>query len=143
MPRHPTIAVPNVGLLDHAWDLLGDWSIVLEPADGGAAVAARLTVSSWETVTLDCRIGAGAMLGWPDRIRLARVTPIRRTEAGGGALEWELASGDADGRWLVTGWPGDLQIAVCTPEDAARRLALLRGRRSREYYRRKYPLAPV
>ena len=25
MPRHPTVLVPNIGPMDHAWDLLGEW----------------------------------------------------------------------------------------------------------------------
>ena len=25
MPKHPTVQVPNIGSMDHAWDLLGEW----------------------------------------------------------------------------------------------------------------------
>jgi hypothetical protein len=30
MPRHPTVQVPNIGPMDHAWDLLGEWQAELE-----------------------------------------------------------------------------------------------------------------
>ena len=30
MPRHPTVQVPNIGPMDHAWDLLGEWQAEFE-----------------------------------------------------------------------------------------------------------------
>ena len=30
MPRHPTVLVPNIGPMDHAWDLLGEWQAEFE-----------------------------------------------------------------------------------------------------------------
>lgn len=41
MPRHPTISVPDIGLMDHAWDLLGEWQAELELPDGDARCGGR------------------------------------------------------------------------------------------------------
>ena len=30
MAKHPTLIIPNIGPMDHAWDLLGEWRIALE-----------------------------------------------------------------------------------------------------------------
>ena len=52
MPRHPTVEVPNIGAMDHAWDLLGVWEAELEAPDGESAVHGTVTFNSWADAEL-------------------------------------------------------------------------------------------
>ncbi len=140
MVKHPTVRVPDLGPMDHAWDVMGEWRGHLTSAQLESATA-TLAFTSWETAVLGLGGAAAEETGWPPRVRLTRTTPIRRSDAGGGALAWECVSGDAPGHWLLTLWPGELQIAVVHPDDRERTLATLQARRSAEYYRAKYAVA--
>ena len=51
MPRqHPTVLVPNIGPMDHAWDLLGEWQTEFELPETESPVHG---VEYWGTVVLD------------------------------------------------------------------------------------------
>ena len=41
MPRHPTVLVPNIGPMDHAWDLLGEWQTEFELPETESPVHGR------------------------------------------------------------------------------------------------------
>ena len=34
MPKHPVVHVPDIGPMDHAWDLLGEWRTELDLPNG-------------------------------------------------------------------------------------------------------------
>ena len=93
--RHPTVAVPDVCPMDHAWDALGEWKVELEPE-------------------------------------------VERTDAGGGALAWMMHASSVNWELRTIFWPGDLHMVILDAADDAE-LFKVRGHRSREYYRRKYP----
>ena len=44
MNRHPKIVIPDVGPMDHAWDLLGEWQAEFEVPE--ASEPAARTASS-------------------------------------------------------------------------------------------------
>ena len=52
MPKHPTVQVPNIGSMDHAWDLLGEWQTELVLPDTEAAVHGKVTFNSWKEAEL-------------------------------------------------------------------------------------------
>ena len=47
MPRHPTVQVPNIGPMDHAWDLLGEWQAEFELPETESPVHGKVTFRSW------------------------------------------------------------------------------------------------
>ena len=49
MPKHPTVEVPNIGPMDHAWDVLGDWTVDFEIPFHSDAVSGVLNVRSWKS----------------------------------------------------------------------------------------------
>ena len=53
MPRHrkhPTVVVPNIGPMDHAWDVLGEWQAELELPEGETPVRGKVTFRSWTKI---------------------------------------------------------------------------------------------
>ncbi len=73
IPKHPTIEVPNIGAMDHAWDVLGEWSIDFEFPFREDAVSGVLRVTSWmEAITLE-PWGAAAV-GLPESVVLERAS---------------------------------------------------------------------
>ena len=61
--RHPTVQVPNIGPMDHAWDLLGEWQAEFELPE---------TESPVSTILLQLPFGSGISFTWS---RGTTVTP--------------------------------------------------------------------
>src|SRR5215470_4172217 len=89
-PKHPTVVVPNIGPMDHAWDILGEWQAELELPEGDAPVRGKVTFRSWTDAELELDPRAAAVAGIPSNVALQRTSDIHRTDAGGGALQWAL-----------------------------------------------------
>lgn len=140
MSKHPTVDVPNVGPMDHAWDVLGEWHVEFEVPRQGELVEGLLRMQSWMEAELAFEPWGAAAMGLPERVTLERASRVHLTDAGGGALQWVfISSHDA---WTVqaTLWPGSLHLFVQhidRPDDELYRAV---GSRGVEYYRRKYPL---
>lgn len=140
--KHPTIEVPNLGPMDHAWDVLGDWQVELETPHHSAPIVGRLRVHTWTEADLELEAWGAAAAGLPDRVTLERASRVRCTDAGGGALQWVFVAPD-DG-WTVqaTLWPGSLHLFFQDLDEPDHQLFQGVASRDREYYRRKYPLVP-
>ena len=52
MPRHPTVLVPNIGPMDHAWDLLGELQTEFELPETESPVHGKVTFKSWTDAEL-------------------------------------------------------------------------------------------
>ena len=50
--RHPTVQVPNIGPMDHAWDLLGEWQAEFELPETESPVHGKVTFRSWTDAEL-------------------------------------------------------------------------------------------
>jgi len=140
MPKHPTVVVPNVGPMDHAWDVLGEWQVELEPPDGDEPLRGTVTFRSWAEGELKLEPSAAAAIGVPGRITLERTSDVHRTDAGGGALQWVLLASAPKWSLQATMWPGALHLFVHNSDDEEQQLYRARGTRAPEYYARKYPL---
>jgi len=88
--KHPTVVVPNIGPMDHAWDVLGEWQAELELPEGEAPVRGKVMFRSWTNAELVLDARAAAVAGIPPSVALERTSDIHRTDAGGGALQWVL-----------------------------------------------------
>lgn len=131
--RHPTIVVPDLGALDHAWDLLGAWQIQLTLGQRERG-AATLHFTSWDAAELHLADEAPA-----EAHQLRRTAPIVRSPAGGGALAMQLI-GATLGPLALTLWPGELHLSS-VPENPNALEAI--GRRGAAYYHAKYPETPA
>ena len=140
MPRHPTINIPDIGLMDHAWDLLGEWQAELELPDGEAPVQGKVTFRSWTEAELQLDPIQAALAGIPPTVPLERASDVHLTDAGGGALQWVLHAPSTNWSLQATLWPGSLHLFVHDAEDDEEQLYRARATRNREYYLRKYPL---
>jgi hypothetical protein len=138
--KHPTIEVPGLGPMDHAWDALGDWEALVEFADGAPPVRARLELESWTRADLSVPAVAAVTRNVPAVVGLERSSEIELTDAGGGALQWLLHAPATE--WVVqaTLWPGALHLIVHADPESGHEVCRVRARRTSEYYRRKYPL---
>jgi len=135
--KHPVIVVPDVGEVDHAWDLLGPWRVIVLRDGAQEPIHGALAWASWECGTLE--IPGNGSDRPALRELLTRVSSVQRAAAGGGALTF-LVEGPQLGPLIATLWPGDLQLTGPVGDEG--RLSAT-ARRSRDYYRRKYPLEPV
>ena len=52
MQRHPTVQVPNIGPMDHAWDLLGEWQAEFELPETEDPVHGKVMFRSWTDAEL-------------------------------------------------------------------------------------------
>ena len=140
MPKHPTVDVPNIGPMDHAWDILGEWDIEFEVPFTDDSVPGTIRFRSWMEADLELEPWSAAAAGLPERATLERASRVHLTDAGGGALQWVLIS-DED-RWTIqaTLWPGALHLFVQDAEDPDEQLYRANANRAREYYVQKYPL---
>ena len=139
--RHPTVDIPNIGPMDHAWDILGDWTVDVEIPFHDEAVPALLQIRSWKEAELEIEPWSAAAVGLPERVTLERASRVHLTDAGGGALQWVLFS--AEDRWTIqaTMWPGALHLFVQDADDPEEALFRATGHRPGDYYARKYPVA--
>jgi len=140
MAKHPTLIIPNIGPMDHAWDLLGEWRVAMEGADGGATRKARLLCWSWDTMELELEPADAAIEGVPRWIELRRTSRVHRTDAGGGALQWVLMAPRCSWTVQATMWPGELLLYFQDSEDSGTQLYQAIGGRSKDYYIKKYPV---
>lgn len=140
MPKHPTIDIPNVGHMDHAWDVLGSWTIDFEVPFHEDSVTGVLHVNSWMEAALELEPWGAAAAGLPEKVGLERASRVHLTDAGGGALQWVFFS--AEDRWTIqaTMWPGSLHLFVQDSDDPEEHLFRAVAYRTRDYYERKYPL---
>ena len=90
MPKHPTVQIPGVGPMDHAWDVLGEWTTEVESPEGDPPVHGKVIFNSWGEAELELDPLEAAIAGLPARLPLERASAIYRTDAGGGALQWVL-----------------------------------------------------
>ena len=137
-PRHPTVQVPDVGSMDHAWDALGEWEIVLELEDRGRRVAGELLFTGWGEGELTLEPGRASDAGLPVMVPLERTSEVERADVGGGALAWTMHAPSVNWDVRTVFWPGDLHLVITDASDDAE-LYRVRGRRRRDYYARKYP----
>lgn len=143
MPRHPTIQVPDIGPMDHAWDLLGEWQTELELPEGDPPVHGKVTFRSWTEAQLELDPVEAVLAGIPPVVPLERASEVHLTDAGGGALQWVLLAPSCNWSLQATMWPGSLHLFVNDADDEEEQLYRARATRSAEYYRRKYPLEPA
>jgi hypothetical protein len=139
MAKHPTVQVPNIGPMDHAWDLLGEWQTELETAEGDEPVHGTMMFRSWTDAELHFDPIEAALAGIPPTVPLERASEIHLTDAGGGALQWVLLAPTCNWSLQATLWPGALHLFVHDADDDDEQLYRARATRSREYYARKYP----
>lgn len=140
MSRHPTVVIPNIGPMDHAWDLLGEWEAELEAPEGEVPVRGKVTFDSWTEAELRLDPVEAAIAGIPANVPLERASEIHLTDAGGGALQWVLHAPSTNWSLQATLWPGSLHLFVSDADDDEEQLYRARATRTREYYRRKYPI---
>ena len=140
MPKHPTVDVPNIGPMDHAWDVLGTWVVDLELPFHDGPIAGQLHVTSWLDARLELAPWGSAAAGLPEEVDLERVSRVHLTDAGGGALQWVYLS--AEERWTVqaTLWPGSLHLFAQETEGPNEQVYRAVATRNQEYYARKYPV---
>lgn len=126
--------------MDHAWDLLGEWSVDFEVPFHDGAVHGRLRFDSWMEASLELEPWGASATGLPEKVDLERASRVRLTDAGGGALQWVLFS--AEDRWTIqaTMWPGSLHLFVQDADDPEEQLYRAVAHRTGDYYARKYPL---
>jgi hypothetical protein len=135
--RHPTVAVPDVGPMDHAWDALGEWKVELESAARGGKVRGELVLSEWGVGELRLDAADATRAGLPASVSLSRSSEVERTDAGGGALAWMMHAPAVNWALRTIFWPGDLHMVIVDADEAE--LFKVRGHRSGDYYLRKYP----
>ncbi|MGH7562591.1 MAG: hypothetical protein ACRENB_16405 [Gemmatimonadales bacterium] len=140
MAKHPTVIVPNIGPVDHAWDLLGEWRIAFERMETGRPRRARLLCWSWDSMELELEPADAAIEGVPRWIELRRTSKVHRTDAGGGALQWVLMAPRCSWAVQATLWPGELLLFFQDADDTQTQIYQAIGGRSKDYYLRKYPL---
>src|SRR5919109_529303 len=140
MARHPTVVVPDIGPMDHAWDLLGEWQAEFEVPEMETPVRGKVMFRSWTDAELQLDPIEAAIAGIPSSVPLERASEIHLTDAGGGALQWVLHAPSTNWSLQATLWPGSLHLFVHDADDDEEQLYRARATRDREYYRRKYPL---
>ena len=139
MVKHPTVLVPNIGPMDHAWDVLGEWQAELELPEGDEPLRdSDVPLLGRGELQLEPR--AAAAMGVPPHVALERSSDVHRTDAGGGALQWVLRAPACNWSLQATLWPGALHLFVHDADDEDEQLYRARATRSPEYYARKYPL---
>ena len=139
MVQHPKIVVPDIGPMDHAWDLLGEWQAEFEVPEAEEPVRGKVTFRSWTDGELVFDPEAAAQAGIPSNLSLERASDVFLTDAGGGALQWVLHAPSANWSLQATMWPGSLHLFVHDGDDDDEQLCRGRATRTGEYYLKKYP----
>jgi hypothetical protein len=139
--KHPTVVVPDVGAMDHAWDLLGEWEAEVHSPDGDPPpVRGKVTFNSWSEAELQLDPIDAVIAGLPPVLPLERASAVFKTDAGGGALQWVLVAPTTNWSLQATMWPGSLHLFVHDGDEEDEQIYRARATRSKEYYLRKYPL---
>ena len=81
MAKHPTINVPDIGLMDHAWDLLGEWQAEFELPDAESPVKGKVTFRSWTDAELQLDPVEAAIAGVP------AIVPLERASGAGASAQ--------------------------------------------------------
>jgi hypothetical protein len=136
--RHKTVTVPDIGTVDHAWDILGEWEAELELLAASQRIRGHLAFRSWDKAELALAADEAAQAGVPARVFLSRETTVERSQAGGGAFEWFMSAKEAEWAVQCVLWPGELFSRVAHV-DGEEELYRLRARRPASYYAAKYP----
>lgn len=136
--RHKTVTVPDIGVVDHAWDILGVWEAELELLAASQRVRGQLAFRSWDHAELELEEESAAAAGVPSTVKLSRETIVERSQAGGGAFEWFMSAREAEWAVQCVLWPGELFSRVAHV-DGEEELYRLRARRPASYYAAKYP----
>jgi hypothetical protein len=139
MPKHPIVQVPDIGPMDHAWDLLGEWRTELDLPNGEDTLHGTVTFRTWANAELAFDPLEAALAGLPASVPLERASDIHLTDAGGGALQWVLVAPSCNWSLQATMWPGSLHLFVHDVEDDDEELYRARATRTADYYARKYP----
>ncbi|HXE58650.1 MAG TPA: hypothetical protein VNK43_11670 [Gemmatimonadales bacterium] len=137
--RHPTVVVPNIGPMDHAWDLLGEWDAEFQTGEDEPPVHGKVTFHSWTEAELRLDPVQAAAAGLPSQLSLERASRVHLTDAGGGALQWVLHAPTHDWSLQATLWPGALYLFVHEGE-GEEPVYRARATRDRAYYLKKYPI---
>ena len=140
MAKHPTVEIPDIGLMDHAWDVLGEWQAEIEGQEGESAVHGKVHFMSWGEAEIELDPIEAALAGMPATVPLERASEVHLTDAGGGALQWVLHAPSLNWSLQATLWPGSLHLFVHDAEDEEEQLYRARATRDREYYWRTSPL---
>jgi hypothetical protein len=140
MARHPRVMIPNIGPMDHAWDLIGEWDAVFELPEGEDVTPIRgeVVFPSWSSAELKLNPEEAAKAGLPAEVTLERASKVHLTDAGGGALQFVLQAPACEWSLQATLWPGALHLFV-HDEDDDELIWMAKATRSREYFQRKYP----
>ena len=117
LKRHPTVQIPDIGPMDHAWDLLGEWQAEFELPESESPVHGKVTFRSWGDAELQLDPVEAAIAGIPSSVPLERASEVHLTDAGGGALQWVLHAPSTNWSLQATLWPGSLHLFVHDPED--------------------------
>jgi hypothetical protein len=133
MPRHPTINVPDIGLMDHAWDLLA-WQAEFEFPTPSAA-RGKVMFRSDRCQLHSTRWRRPSPI--PSSVPLERASEVHLTDAGGGALQWVLHAPSTNWSLQATLWPGSLHLFVHDAEDDEQ---LYRARATRTASTIRYPM---
>jgi hypothetical protein len=131
--RHPTVQVPDIGPMDHAWDVLGELQAEFELPESESPVHGKVTFLSWGDAELQLDPIEAAIAGIPSACRPAasEVPSHRRRRC--------CSSGCMRLRQLVapaTLWPVVAPVRA-DPEDEGAPLPRP-GDADGEYYLRKY-----
>jgi len=70
--KHPVVSVPDVGSMDHAWDVLGPWEVDLELLERNDRVPGELAFNSWDEAELRLDEERASVMGVPAIVRLER-----------------------------------------------------------------------
>ena len=142
MPRHPTVQVPNIGPMDHAWDLLGEWQAEFELPETESPVHGKVTFRSWTDAELMLDPIEAAIAGIPSTVPLERASEIHLTDAGGGALQWVLHAPSTNWSLQATMWPGSLHLFVSDADDDEEQLYRARAVRDAGVLPAEVPAGP-
>lgn len=143
MRRHPTVDIPNIGPKDHAWDLLGEWTVDFEVPGTDERIHGKVQFQSWSEGELFLEPWGAAEAGVPEYIPLERASKVHLTDAGGGALQWVMLAPTIQWTLQATLWPGALYLFVHEgkeDDDREEYHYRLAAGRTRQYYHQKYPL---
>ena len=109
------VQVPNIGPMDHAWDLLGEWQAEFELPETEAPMHGTVMLRSWTDAELQLDPVEAAIAGIPSSVSLERASEIHLTDAGGGALQWVLRPPRRISSLQATMWPGSFTCSCMTP----------------------------
>ena len=91
--RHPTVQVPNIGPMDHAWDILGEWQAEFELPESESPVHGKVTFRSWGDAELQLDPIEAAIAGKTRSREVAGYVMIRAGRSffrEGRSIDWSV-----------------------------------------------------